>query len=301
MFNRLISISIFFFFLPTPTIAQAVDNIIIKAEIVLVDQLKMVVHEQNHAKKMQLNDDFANLFLETLQNDAAFDYPFDSLKHIGKVQSQDKKVRLFTWNIPQPEGTQKYFGFLVHKTDEGFRVIRLYDSRQEYEMPHSEEGTSEKWFGALYYELVDFSLAGRNAYILLGADLNNNFSSKRIIDVLTIDGDGLIHFGKPIFKLERNMLSRVIFEYSSRATMVLRWDRAHGVIVCSHLIPMQPGFTGNFQYYVPDLSYDGFKLNSQIWEFIPDIDIRNPTRKRPTPVKSPTLNYDPGFLYKSGH
>ncbi|MFO8020837.1 MAG: hypothetical protein R6U65_00110, partial [Perlabentimonas sp.] len=72
------------------------------------------------------------------------------------------------------------------------------------------------------------------------------------------------------------------------------------MIVFNHLTPLQPNFTGNFQYYVPDLSFDGFRFEENQWVYTPDIDIRNPKRgSRPTPVEAPEEDIEPGFLYRS--
>lgn len=266
----------------------------------LSEILKLIIKEQDFSQKNELNISFLEQFEAVLKNEKAFDYPFDSLQQVGKVLSADNRVRIFTWNIPQPAGLQKYFGFVIFRTAKGITVTPLNDSRNEFKAPHNELGSAEKWYGALYYDIIDFEHNGKNHYVLLGVDLHNMFSSKRVLDVLSVNEDGSLGFGLPIFRVDRNIISRVIFEYSSRATMVLRWDTVHRMIVCSHLTPMQPGFAGNFRYYVPDLSFNGFRYNKTYWEFLPDIDIRNPSRKPAAPVQAPTENYDPGFLYRAG-
>lgn len=300
MFKRLIVVIPLFVFLPLGLLAQTSGFDFPKEEKKLSEILDSIVREQDFAKKNELNKNFVDKLAVVLQNDKAFDYPFDSLQQVGKVRSLDNRVRIFTWNIPQPAGFQKYFGFVMLQTTTGNKVISLIDRRGDYKLPHSEQGSAEKWFGALYYDIIDFEHNGRNHYVLLGVDLHDIFSSKRILEVLSVSEDGSLGFGIPIFKVDRSIISRVIFEYSSRATMVLRWDKTHRTIVCSHLTPMQPSFAGNYRYYVPDLSFDGFRFNKPYWEFVPDIDIRNPSRKPAARIQAPTENYDPGFLYRAG-
>ncbi|NJK97400.1 MAG: hypothetical protein HC905_23040 [Bacteroidales bacterium] len=43
----------------------------------------------------KLTSDLAGI----LANAGSFDYPFDSLKLIGKIKSPDNAFRIFTWNI----------------------------------------------------------------------------------------------------------------------------------------------------------------------------------------------------------
>lgn len=300
MFKRLVVVIPFILFWSLDMLAQTSGVDLPKEEKKLSEILNSIIGEQDFGQKSELNKTFFEMFAALLQNDKAFDYPFDSLQQVGKVRSLDNRVRIFTWNIPQPAGFQKYFGFVMLRTATGSKVISLSDRRGDYKLPHDEQGTSEKWFGALYYDIIDFEYNGRNHYVLLGVDLHDIFSSKRILEVLSVNEDGSLGFGIPIFKVDRNIISRVIFEYSSRATMVLRWDKTHRTIVCSHLTPMQPSFAGNYRYYVPDLSFDGFRFNKPYWEFVPDIDIRNPSRKPATRIQAPTENYDPGFLYRAG-
>ena len=262
--------------------------------------LSRLVEETNQADKSLINQEFLKRFKIALQAEGAFDYPFDSLVNVGKQKSADNVLRVFTWNLPLPRGLQQYFGFIMVKQDEGVQVFELEDKRAEFESPHLDVGTPSKWFGALYYELITRQHQGKAYYTLLGVDLNNIFSSKRIVEVITLE-NGIPVFGAPIIRLKDRMISRVIFEYSSRATMILRWDSDNSMIVSSHLTPMQPTYAGNFQYYVPDLSFDGFRFADGYWVYTPDIDARNPRRERaPLPVQPPTENFDPGFLYRSG-
>lgn len=300
MFKAISAFFIFIWILPASLLAQESVDSLKRYENDLIELFDKMVQETDFDKKGEANHIFAKHFANVLNMDGAFDYPFDSLVNIGKQKSDDNLLRIFTWNLPQPRGYQKYFGFVMLKTPNSVKVITLADSRSKFQEPHLEQGSPSKWFGALYYKIIVQEFAGSTYYTLLGVDLNNIFSSKRLVEVLYVDNGELV-FGKPIIRFRNQLLSRVIFEYSSRATMVLRWDENYNMIICSHLIPMQPNFAGNYQYYVPDLSYDGFKFNQGYWDYMPDIDVRNPLREKPPrPVVAPKENVDPGFLYRSG-
>jgi hypothetical protein len=69
---------------------------------------------------------------------------------------------------------------------------------------------------------------------------------------------------------------RVIFEYAEDVMMTIRYSPEIKMIVFDHLSPIEPAFRNNPRYYAPDSSYDGFRFNKGTWEYIADIDARNP-------------------------
>ena len=291
---------VFFLVISTvPALSQQSDALV-SAEKELMRIFTPITEAKDFSQMEEVNKEFIEAFKNVLSLDSAFFFPFDSLVNIGKQTSLDSKIRLFTWNIPSANRTQKYFGLAVLNQHGVISVHELIDKRDVYTQPHAESGSPQKWFGALYYEIVQQVVGDDTHYVLLGVDLNNMFSSKRIIDVLSIGQEGIIVFGKPIFRLNNNIISRVVFEYSSRATMVLRWDKNYNSIVFNSLIPLQPAFSGDYRYYVPDSMFNGFSFDGLFWNFVEDIDVRNPIRDPKTlPVKPEHENFDPGFLYKS--
>ena len=67
--------------------------------------------------KIALADSIAIAYAsDTLQLPGSFDYPFDPLSNMGKITSQDQKIRIYTWNLPCNDGTNTYYGFLQYKT-----------------------------------------------------------------------------------------------------------------------------------------------------------------------------------------
>jgi hypothetical protein len=179
-------------------------------------------------------------------------------------------------------------------------VIPLTDNRKVFTDPHLEIGNADKWYGALYYDIIEVENGEQKYYTLLGVDQNNMFSTKRVIEIVFINKAGELVFGHPIFKINDQIISRVIFEYSSRSNMVLNWAEQIGMIVFDHLTPLQPNFAGDFQFYVPDFSFDGFQFSNSFWEYMSDIDVKNPTRERPPAPTQPQKDFDePGFIYRS--
>lgn len=270
------------------------------AEDSLLSLMKQIYSDNPISSKEIANNNFIVLLKSTLVKNDAFDYPFDSLKHIGKIKSEDKKVRIFSWNFPQQGGYQKYYGFiLLKKAKDEVQLFELTDNRKAIVNPIKDILGAENWMGAIYYTIVDITYKEQTHYVLLGLDFNNLFSSKKIIDVLTFGKDKKPIFGATIFKVDNVALSRVVFEFSARSNMMLRYIYENKTIVFDHLSPSRPDFAENYQFYGSDFTYDGFKFEKGNWIYVRNLDLRNSKREPVKPRESPEKFPDPGFLYKS--
>jgi len=269
-----------------------------EAEYSLKSIYRQILAEISYSSRDSLNAVFYRSFKEALMRQRSFSYPFDSIP-IGKLTSPDGRFRIFTWNIPQPGGYQKYFGLMQVKNADGdVKLVELIDGRNDIKDPRNDKLTAQRWMAALYYQLVSFNSTFGPAYVLLGSDFNNLFTSKKIIEVLTFDTHGNPVFGLPVFNVDgKYRLSRIVFEFSARASMVLRYSDEGKTIVFDHLSPSQSIFTGDFQYYGPDGSFDGFKLEDTEWVYVRDLDLRNPRRPKPKPIDAPVDIKEPEFIY----
>ena len=186
--------------------------------------IQKVASNNSSAVKEEANNNFLTLFRSALNKEDAFEYPFDSLKNIGKIKSNDGKLRIFTWNLPYSGGFQKYFGFILYKNDKkNTLVFELDDNRKSLTDPIKEIMGKHNWMGALYYSVLEHTLQNKTYYTLLGFDFNSLFSSKKIVEVLSFGSDNEPIFGANIFKVDNDFIARVVFEFSARATMTLRY------------------------------------------------------------------------------
>ncbi|KAB2869236.1 MAG: hypothetical protein F9K37_08525 [Bacteroidales bacterium] len=276
------------------------ENSLVKQEEILSSLLKSIAKETSFTVKDSLNAQFKKTFEQTLLINGSMLYPFDSLKSIGKLTSNDKKVRVFTWNLPQSAGLHQYFGFIqVRKSDGSIAVHSLIDNRKNVKDLNNERLNPGKWLAGLYYQIAEINFNSQTHYILLGFDFNNLFTSKKIIEVLSLDGNENPVFGLPVFNVDNKMmLSRIVFEFSARAVFTLRYIAEQQMIIFDHLSPAKPEYLGDFQFYGPDSSFDGFKLENGKWVYVRDLDLRNPRRERPKPVDAPVEIKEPSFIYK---
>jgi hypothetical protein len=237
-----------------------------------------IINANDDSVKLFHNQRIIHLFNSVLAKNESFSYPFDSLLNMGKLTSPDKKIRLYNWNIQLRNGEFKYFGFLQVKSKEK-NIINIYpliDKSSELENTGNVTTSNKNWYGALYYQIIEVKDKKNKYYTLLGWDGNNDFTNKKIIEVLYFNKSEKPSFGKNIFKFENEKKKRVIFEYSYLASMALRYEETLQMIVYDHLAPSSPKFEGQYQYYGPDFSYDGLFFKNGKWTEEKNIDVRNP-------------------------
>lgn len=270
----------------------------------LQEQLNALVQQTSYNVRDSLNVVFVADFERALRQTGSFNYAFDSLSHVGRIVSDDGFVRLFTWNIPQGDGSQRFFGFVqryepktqntttfaLHSCADSLPAERLINMQ----LPHN------VWFGALYYQIITVKSKTNPYYLLLGYRPNGIYTNKKIIEPLSFGLSGQPLFGMRVFNVDgkHQQLQRIIFEFSARASMALRFEPKMDLIVFDHLSPATPRHAGNAQFYGPDFSYDGFRLNVKtgLWDYVRDLDMRNPNKiNKKKPTGEPAFIYRPNY------
>ncbi len=237
--------------------------------------------QSDDSVKFQLNNQILETFKRVLFDNKSFDYIF-TLSHIGILKSPDNIFRIYNWNIALNDGTYKYYGFIqyFYKKEKKNIIYELFDKSDEIKNPQTAQLTNLNWFGALYYEIILKKSGKHQYYTLLGWDGNNDFSKKKLIDVLYFTNKGKPYFGKNIFIINKKKKTRIIFEYSYLSTMTLRYNDNLKMIVFDHLEPSKPSLKGQYQYYGTDFSYDGLYYKKGKWIMQQHIDVRNPKKKK---------------------
>ncbi|MCU4155743.1 hypothetical protein J1N10_07120 [Carboxylicivirga sp. A043] len=203
-----------------------------------------------------------------------FSESFEQLKRMKTLISDDEKVKVCTYNI-QKEGFKQMFYGAVILNESTVKVIPLTDSSEKIKSPERSTLSNKKWYGAIYLDLIQTMSGNKTYYTLLGYKGHDEFIKTRVIDVLTVQNSRL-RFGMPIFKTDRITRNRVVFQYSAKATMMLRYDAREKMIVFDNLAPKEPMFRGVYQYYGPDFSYNAFKFTKGVWDLKKEVDLRNP-------------------------
>lgn len=282
-------------------IARVTSTVALQNFAVHEDSLKTmmqkIIEPRHDFERLALNFEFRQYFEQVLLMDGSFDYPFDSLTITSRLRAPDNSFRIISWYVPLGNGAFEYFGFFQSEQSRGgsYHLYPLVDKSAEIEKPQYETLDHENWYGTYYTELIHNRYKRKDYYILLGWRADNPLTRKRIIEPLRIMGKGRPSFGKPVFKYKDNRQRRIIFEYSAKVSMSIRYEtqviepgkRPREIILFDRMGPTHSSFKGQYHFYVPETNvFDGFIFDSGHWVFISDIDARNP-RRRPTPRPVP--------------
>lgn len=254
----------------------------------LTSQLKALKATTTDTERDSLNALVKAGLLTMLEKEDAMTRTFKDLP-MSMVEAPDGAFRLFTWNIPRSNGTHHYEGFMLVQDKRGGTVYELHDATPTISPPEVPELGPDRWYGALYYQVVPVKKGGRTYYTLLGWKGYSKVETRKVIEVLHFKG-GRPRFGAPLFGHGRPRATRKVFGFGFQATMMLRHEPTTGRIVLDHLSPRRPDMAGQWAYYGPDLSYDAYVWDKDHWRFERDIDARDPQRDtRPfnTPPKAP--------------
>jgi hypothetical protein len=209
----------------------------------------------------------------TLKDTNSFYYTFNSVENLGVVTSLDSLLRIYSWNIPHKGGLHEYFGYIQYYSPpkNNYSVFPLKEHHYESDSIEKIAYPHTKWDGMLYYTAIPFAHNDTTFYLLLGLDFNDLFTTKKILDVLYIDNNTCI-FGKPLLiNKEGDKKHRMVFEYSSRVVMTVRYDKRRKMVVYDHIVPETPKFLGHYEYYGPSGYYNGLSLKDGLWYVIENI------------------------------
>jgi hypothetical protein len=211
--------------------------------------------------------------LETfLKLEGAFNYEFKHLKSVAVLDSPDKLVRIVNWNLEFSDLSYSYCAFVMRwdEDKEAVKITELIDNLDPYSPRPEGILDSKNWYGALYYKIVPFERNNKTEYLLLGWDGGTTGSNFKFIDVLVFNGNN-VKLGSPVFKTKSNVSKRVIFEFSDKSVMSLKFEEKRKRIVFDHLSPESQSLAGIASYYVPDMSYDSFNYSDEMWILNEDV------------------------------
>jgi hypothetical protein len=185
-------------------------------------------------------------------------------------------LKIVTWNLVLKNSPGIYYCYIIKKQT-GEKRNLIYSLTAEYKESPFRSDTiypADHWYGALYYDIRPYSINDRTSWVLLGIDYGNILITRKVIDILDFNDDNNIQFGMKIFSLPDTLKYREVFEYSSAATMSLRFA-GDGSIVFDHLVPFSPELSDDRQYYGPHFSTDAFIPENGFWRFRLNVDARN--------------------------
>ncbi|TCD18099.1 hypothetical protein EZ456_21900 [Pedobacter psychrodurus] len=274
--------------------AQQAPNQLNVFQDTLIKISTRIVAAQSDAQKLAVNGNFVKTLVEALKAPNSFSYPFDSLKNISVIKSSDQAFRILSWYVLLENGTYRYYGTIQMNTKNGpLKLYPLIDQTENLSDPNIVTN-NQKWFGARYYEIVSVTSGNRLPYyVLLGWKGNTQFTTKKVIDILSFDKDNLT-FGAPVFDgKELKEKNRIIFEYAKSNAMTLKTDMKAGMIVFDHLASFDSEIKGKFEYYGSDGTFDGFKIIGGKLKLQEDITLNNDPNSSDELYADPKKNVKP--------
>ena len=226
-----------------------------------------------------------------LEADDAFTHTFAGVP-MSRIDAADNKFRLFTWNLPRPDGSHRFEGMLLVQDKKRRVVYELRDMTEKITSPEVPELGPDNWYGALYYDAVVVTKGGKTYYTLLGWKGFSRTETRKVIEVLSFRGSeprfgaGLFATSPPVDAPSRPTSSKIkpnrrVFGYSFQASMSLKLDPSEQRIVFDHLSPTKPELAGQPAFNGPDLSYDAYRWEKGQWLFQRDVDARDLDMTKP--------------------
>jgi hypothetical protein len=235
----------------------------------LSELMTMAAEEYDYAKKQEYVASFSALLEKTLKTPNSLSLSFDSIPYLRMISSKDEILRIFSWGAPKNESEYSYNLIIQRRMgDKKSPLSDIYvmnDVKQNVLKPEAEILHYPNWYGCLYYDIIETQDVGKTYYTLLGFDFNNSISYKKYIDVLTFNPQGIPSFGAPIFFDTKGINSRIVFEYSAKSVMHLKYYEDLKKIVFHWLYPIVPEKINDKSYYVPDVTYDGYSFKHGKW------------------------------------
>ncbi len=209
---------------------------------------------------------------EALKHENSFNYHFDRVKTVSIQYPQDSSFRIFTWQLYADKDNYRYFGAIQMNTPE-LTLHPLIDRSAEIENANVEqlELTTDKWYGALYYRILETDGPQGKYYLLFGFDGYKFFHKRKLIDVLTFK-EGKPIFGAPVFSYDasngrQRLKKRFLVQYSPESSVTVNYDVIRNLIIFDHLMPIE-GQYGEGPTKIPDGTYHGFELKDGLWVHI---------------------------------
>jgi hypothetical protein len=259
-----------------PSFAQNSTNTVLsESELELKEMFDRFYKVSDSINKEQLVDSILAEFSEALSTENSFAYEWRMLDKIGKINSEDQRMKVFTWHHHVDNEQYRYYGFIQLSLTKGrIRVFQLNDNMVDRYRHEKLDQSFENWHGKLYYSIIVNEHKRNTYYTLLGMDYNNSMSNLKTIETLTIKRNQPI-FTKEMYSDGTDRKDRTVLEYSSRVAISVRYNSQLDQIVFDHLIPPHPVYSGNYEFYGPDGSYDGMEFENGIWIIRKDVDARN--------------------------
>ncbi len=236
----------------------------------LTDSLKLPIADSSKHKIA----DFMQSQLTVYLNDSVsfFNDELKTVKNLGCIVSPDSSFRLISWNFFTSAGKSFSFTILQKRPTSNICNVLIIKQKEEY----TKKGVTfpvDQISSALYYQIIPTIASGKTTYLLLGMDPGDMFVQSKRIETMSFSKSGDPVFGIPIIHINNTFKRRLEFFYASNVRMSLKYDEQNKLVLIDHLSPTKPFFTGKYEFYGPDGSYDALIYKDKEWLFVSDYNL----------------------------
>jgi hypothetical protein len=217
---------------------------------------------------------FIKLMKAMLKQPAAAAYPFPDLKKVMNIiETPNKSFRIFNWQAAPADDEIRYYGVVQLASGKIYPLIDVSSSL----VRGIEDSvlTDMKWYGCIYYNILERQVNGETKYFLLGFNGSGTNSNKKIVECMSFK-DGKLILGGPHFDYlipnksnTGKVAKRFVAEYQKDAKVQLNWDAEANMILFDHLESTSGDVSKRYSY-APDGTYDGLRFLNNVWRIVPN-------------------------------
>jgi hypothetical protein len=234
-----------------------------------------LINDDTDMERMNANAEFIKTLVKSLKVPHSFNFPFDSVKSFTVLNAPDNRFRIITWHIQYDDGSYRYYGTVQINTGDKLLMYPMEDYSPLIKNPEDTVTNCARWYGAQYYKIIPVYTEQNPYYVLLGWKGNTVKTTKKVIETISFDRNGVPVFGHGVFDGNGKTRKRVVFEYARQVSLLLKYEADEHLIAFDHLEPPDKKQKGKMDTYGPDLTYDGYRFKNGRWEFAANLDLRN--------------------------
>lgn len=257
-------------------------------------KVKEMFAQIEQIEDLAAKNDMANAIevemIEILMEVDSFEYDFPLLDNVGCVMSSDKKIHMYSWNIILADNKIQYFALFQNRE---FNTIQILAQGNSYIPNVTGTIPENKWYGALYYDIIPIEYREKPMYVVFGLmPTTNGETQHKVIDVLAFSKNA-VKIGASMFKRANNRKKqyRVLFEYDKLAQVSIEYNKRKKRIEYNHLVPIRQLYDGK-DIFAPDETFDALVYKNDLWSEQENVKVKAKTNNRKNKGKESKKDID---------
>lgn len=260
-----------------------------------------MLYDTTQEERLSAARNYVKLLKDALKIENSYQYSFDSIPFMAKVNAEDSSFRILTFQVILNGYTYRHYG-CIQFNRKSIKLIPLMDFSDTFPITPQYTLSNKNWLGAVYYKMLSKKIDKKTVYFLYGYDQNDVLTDKKYIEAMWLEGDTIARFGMPVFEktekiLDPNSLKEVfktklfyryVLEYRKGGTLSIKYEKEKDMIVHDHIDPKDPKAKEYGYMKMPDGTYEGLKWykNKWVWQnYVPIGENETNAPTRPAPLK----------------